>query len=194
MKRRQLLTAASAVMLSGLSAPGLANAGAGLAGYDGASAALIPLRMGRAIAPGRALEAVRIGPAFADPAGYGAGSLSVDLGIMVGREQVLVLAWQLTRRADGRVSLASQVTMPFIDGQVVDLHVTTRSSADGKGADIESTWQSALAPGVVYALATRRRSTGLPPEPSVLNWTAIKGLEVRDRFGHDFDAVLITTV
>jgi hypothetical protein len=140
------------------------------------------------------VQAVQIGAAFADPGARNAGSFSLDLGVHEGRSQIRIQAWQLTRDRMGRATSSSRVFMPFIDGRDINLLATIRVD-DGRGKESsEIYWESPLWSGGVYVLATRRRSTGLPPQPADISWDEANGLRVLDAAGHDFDAVLVTTV
>lgn len=193
MKRRELLLAASGGALA--SAPLASMAATVPKGFrhDASSAALLPMRLAHGNKSLALIEAVKIGAAYPDPGATGAGSLSIDLVVILGRTPIAIQAWQQTRNRSGCASTASQVFMPFIDGRVIDLQVTVRSGIAGDKASSESTWVSPLSPGGVYLLATRRRSTGLPPLPADLRWDESSGLVVPDAAGHDFDAVLLTT-
>jgi hypothetical protein len=193
MKRRELLLAASGGALA--SAPLASMAATVPKGFrhDASSAALLPMRLARDAKPSALIEAVWIGKAYPDPGATGSGSLSLDLVVIIGRTPIAIQAWQQTRNRSGQAMAASGVFMPFIDGRVIDLQVTVRSGIAGDKASSEWTWTSPLSSGGVYLLATRRRSTGLPPLPADLRWDESSGLVVPDAAGHDFDAVLLTT-
>lgn len=194
MKRRELLLATTGSVLAGAPLASMAVTSPMARGQDASCAALLPLRLARGNAPSVLVQAVQIGQSFPDPGASGAGSLSVDLLVAHGRTPVAIRAWQQTRRRDGRASAASRAFLPFLDGRGIDLRVTVRSGeVGGKGA-VEASWETSLWSGGVYLLATRRRSTGVPPSPTDVRWDESTGLLVPDAAGHDFDAVLLTTV
>lgn len=194
MKRRELLLATTGCVLAGAPLASMAMTSPMARGQDASCAALLPLRRARDAEPSLMVQAVQIGQSFPDPGASGAGGLSVDLVVAHGRTPIVMRAWQQTRRRDGRTSAASRAFLPFLDGREVDLRVTVRSGeVGGKGA-FEASWETSLWSGGVHLLATRRRSTGLPPLPEDVRWDESTGLVVLDAAGHDFDAVLLTTV
>lgn len=194
MKRRDLLLATTGGVLASSPLASMAATRSLEPTLDASGAALLPVRATRGVTPSLLVQAVQIGAAFADPGAHRAGSFSVDLVVREGRSEIRILAWQLTRDRMGRPTSSSRVFMPFIDGRDISLLATIRVD-DGRGKESsEVYWESPLWSGGVYVLATRRRSTGLPPRPADISWDEAAGLRVLDAAGHDFDAVLLTTV
>jgi hypothetical protein len=194
MKRRDLLLATSGAVLAGAPLASMAATRPLEPIFNASGAALLPVRATRGATPSLMVQAVQIGAAFADPGARNAGSFSLDLGLREGRSQIRIHAWQLTRDRTGRATSASRVFMPFIDGRDINLLATIRAE-DARGKESsEIYWETPLWSGGVYVLATRRRSTGLPPLPADISWDEANGLRVLDAAGHDFDAVLVTTV
>lgn len=194
MKRRDLLLATTGGVLASSSLVSTAATRSLGPIFDASGAALIPVRATRGPTPSLSVQAIQIGAAFADPGARSAGSFSVDFVVREGRSEIRILAWQLTRDRRGRPTSSSRVFMPFIDGRDIKLLATIRVE-DARGKDSsEISWESPLWSGGVYVLATRRRSTGVPPLSADISWDEATGLRVLDAAGHDFDAVLLTTV
>lgn len=194
MNRRDLLIATSGSALAGSPLASLAVTSPIARGHDASCVALLPLRPALGHEPSVRIEAVQIGRCYPDPGASEAGSLSVDLVVAHGRTPIVIRAWQQTRRHGGQVSAASRAFLPFVDGREVDLRVSVRTGEAGAKGAFEATWETTLWSGGLHLLATRRRSTGLPPLPADLHWDEVSGLVVPDAAGHDFDAVLLTTV
>lgn len=193
MKRRELLIATTGSLLVGAPSASMAMPKFEIRS-NGSAAALLPLRVARGSTPSALIQGVQIGGAFPDPGATATGSLSLDLLMIDGRTPILVYAWQQTRVRGARVSTSSRVFMPFIDARPIDLRVTVRQNAPREKGSIETVWDVPLTSGGTYLLATQRRSTQLPPLPTDVRWSESTGLVVPDTAGHDFDAVLLTTV
>lgn len=192
MKRRDLLSAgalgvAGAILPAGAGAPAPQSSV-----VERSIAALLPLRVDPVRWRVPIVHGVRVGRAFPDPGASEPGRISLELALNVDGETCRVACWEQVRLAGAVASPAAGVFMPFVEGRLIDLHVTLRKLL-GNGEYAVREWRSRLAPGT-WLVAAQRRSTGVPPLLSDLRIGSSGPVELRDGKPVDFDSVLLVAL